>query len=143
MTKVASVAEEIENPDRNLPRGILVSMGVMVVLYTLVVAVIVGLNDGAALSTSGSGDGPSLTLMADGAAGLFGGVGVTAISVVGGLALLTQMGTFPILGAVGIVGGGVAWYLAYGRSRTEWTGAVQVPVDRWRGDRDEEVDVAD
>ena len=257
VTKVASVAEEVEDPDRNLPRGILVSMGVMVVLYTLVVAAVVGLNDGAALSTSGPGDGPSLTPMADGAAGLFGGVGVAAISVVavlaltsmanagvlassrfplamsrdslapelftrvderfktprnavlvtglllvgliafvpvvelaklasafqilvfsfvnvaliafresgvdsydpsfrapgypyvqvfgviGGLALLTQMGTFPILGAVGIVVGGVAWYLAYGRSRTERTGAVQVLVDRWREDEGEEVDVAD
>jgi APA family basic amino acid/polyamine antiporter len=39
------------------------------------------------------------------------------------------MGTFPVLGAVGIAGG-VAWYLAYGRSRTERTDAVQVLANR-------------
>lgn len=39
------------------------------------------------------------------------------------------MGTFPTPGAVGIAGG-VAWYLAYGRSRTERTDAVQVLANR-------------
>ena len=246
VTKIASVAEEVENPDRNLPLGILISMGVMMVIYALVVAAIVGMNDPEILSTTGPGGGPSLTPMADGAAQIFGGVGVVVISlvavlaltsmanagvlassrfplamsrdslapgglarvserfktprnaivltgvlllgliafvpvvelaklasafqilvfaivnvalivfresgvdsyqpsfrapgypyvqvvgVVGGLGLLTQMGTFPILGAAGIIVGGVAWYLAYGRSRTDREGALGVILARRR-----------
>jgi APA family basic amino acid/polyamine antiporter len=246
VTKIASVAEEIEDPDRNLPLGILISMGVMMVLYTLVVAAVVGLNDPAALSTSGPGDGPSLTPMADGAGQLLGGFGVVVIAVVailaltsmanagvlassrfplamsrdslapgrlarvserfktplnailltggllllliafvdvvdlaklasafqilvfsivnvalivfrtsdvdsyqpsfhspgypfvqiagvvGGFGLLTQMGTLPILGAAGIIVGGVTWYLAYGRSRTNRDGALGTILARRR-----------
>jgi APA family basic amino acid/polyamine antiporter len=248
VTKIASVAEEIENPDRNLPLGILISMGVMMVMYTLVVAAVVGLNDPKILTTTGPGPGdtPSLTPMADGAAQLFGGIGVIVISlvailaltsmanagvlassrfplamsrdslapeglalvserfqtpqnailatgvlllaliafvpvvelaklasafqilvfsivnvalivfrtsgvesyqpsfrspgyplvqifgVVGGFGLLTQMGTLPILGAAGIIVGGVAWYLVYGRSRTDREGALGVIIDRRR-----------
>ena len=248
VTKIASVAEEIENPDRNLPLGILISMGVMMVMYTLVVAAVVGLNDPKILTTTGPGPGdtPSLTPMADGAAQLFGGIGVIVISlvailaltsmanagvlassrfplamsrdslapeglalvserfqtpqnailatgvlllaliafvpvvelaklasafqilvfsivnvalivfrtsgvesyqpsfrspgyplvqifgVVGGFGLLTQMGTLPILGATGIIVGGIAWYLIYGRSRTDREGALGVIIDRRR-----------
>jgi APA family basic amino acid/polyamine antiporter len=246
VTKIASVAEEVENPDRNLPLGILVSMGAMMVLYTLVVAAVVGMNDPVVLSTSGPGDGPSLTPMADGAGQIFGGVGVVVVSVVavlaltsmanagvlassrfplamsrdslaprrlarvserfktprnailvtgalllgliafvrvvelaklasafqilvfsivnvalvvfresdvdsyqpsfrapgypyvqlagvlGGLGLLTQMGTVPILGAAGIIVGGVVWYLLYGRSRTDRDGALGAIVARRR-----------
>ncbi|WP_246989666.1 APC family permease [Halorientalis marina] len=246
VTKIASVAEEIENPDRNLPLGILISMGVMMVLYTLVVAAVVGLNDPNVLSTSGPGDGPSLTPMADGASQLLGGVGIVVIAVVailaltsmanagvlassrfplamsrdslapkglarvserfqtprnaivvtgvlllaliafvpvvelaklasafqilvfsivnvalivfrtsgvesyqpsfrspgypfvqllgvvGGFALLTQMGTLPILGAAGIIVGGVAWYLVYGRNRTDREGVLGVILARRR-----------
>jgi APA family basic amino acid/polyamine antiporter len=248
VTKIASVAEEIENPDRNLPLGILISMGVMMLLYTLVVAVVVGLNDPEVLSTSGPGGGPSLTPMADGAGQLFGGFGAVVIAViailaltsmanagvlassrfplamsrdslapeglarvserfqtprnaivvtgvlllaliafvpvvelaklasafqilvfsivnvalivfrtsgvdsyqpsfrspgypfvqivgvVGGFALLTQMGTLPIVGAAGIIVGGVAWYLVYGRSRTDRDGALGTILDRRRDD---------
>jgi APA family basic amino acid/polyamine antiporter len=246
VTKIASVAEEIENPDRNLPLGILISMGVMMGLYTLVVAAVVGLNDPTTLSASGPGGDPSLTPMADGAGQLLGGFGVAVISVVailaltsmanagvlassrfplamsrdslapgglarvserfktplnaivltgglllvliafvdvvdlaklasafqilvfsivnialvvfrtsgvdsyqpsfqspgypfvqiagvvGGFALLTQMGTLPILGAAGIIVGGVAWYLVYGRSRTDREGALGVMLARRR-----------
>jgi APA family basic amino acid/polyamine antiporter len=248
VTKIASVAEEIENPDRNLPLGILISMGVMMLLYTLVVAAVVGLNDPEILSTSGPGGGPSLTPMADGAGQLLGGLGVAVIAVVailaltsmanagvlassrfplamsrdslapgglarvserfqtprnaivvtgvlllaliafvpvvelaklasafqilvfsivnvalivfrvsgvdsyqpsfrspgypvvqivgvvGGIALLTQMGTLPILGAAGIIVGGVAWYLVYGRSRTDRNGALGSILEQRRGD---------
>jgi APA family basic amino acid/polyamine antiporter len=246
VTKIASVAEEVQNPDRNLPLGMLGSMGIMMIIYTLVVAAVVGLNDPETLSTSGPGGGPSLTPMADGAGQLLGGVGVVVIALVailaltsmanagvlassrfplamsrdslapgglarvserfktprnailvtgglllgliafvpvvelaklasafqilvfsfenvalvafrasgvesyqpsfrapgypyvqvvglvGGLALLTQMGTFPILGAAGIVVGGIAWYLLYGRSRTDREGALGVILARRR-----------
>jgi len=248
VTKIASVAEEVENPDRNLPLGILISMGVMMVIYALVVAAVVGLNDPAALSTGGPNGGPSLTPMADGAGQLLGGFGVVVIALVailaltsmanagvlassrfplamsrdslapdqlarvserfktprnaivvtgvlllgliafvpvvelaklasafqilvfaivnvalivfrssgvesyqpsfrapgypyvqvlglvGGLALLTQMGTLPILGAAGIIVGGVAWYLVYGRTRTSREGALGVILARRRGE---------
>jgi APA family basic amino acid/polyamine antiporter len=248
VTKVASVAEEVENPDRNLPLGILVSMGVMMVVYALVVAAVVGMNDPDILSTGGPNGGPSLTPMADGAGQIFGGIGVVVIALVavlaltsmanagvlassrfplamsrdslapgrlarvserfktprnailltgglllgliafvpvvelaklasafqilvfsivnvalivfrtsgvesyqpsfrapgypyvqivgvlGGLALLTQMGTLPIVGAGGIIVGGVAWYLAYGRARTDREGALGVILARRRGD---------
>ena len=36
VTKVAAIAEEVENPDRNLPLGILLSLGMVTVLYALV-----------------------------------------------------------------------------------------------------------
>jgi amino acid transporter/nucleotide-binding universal stress UspA family protein len=42
VTKVASVAEEIEQPGRNIPLGILGSLGFTTVLYVLIVAVMVG-----------------------------------------------------------------------------------------------------
>jgi APA family basic amino acid/polyamine antiporter len=247
VTKVASVAEEIADPGRNLPLGILGSMGLMVVLYVAVVAAIVGLNDPAVLTNGGpGGDTPSLTPMADAAGQLFGGVGVVVVSVtavlaltsmanagvlassrfplamsrdslfpeslqrvdarfktprnailltgvlllaliafvpvvdlaklasafqilvfsiinvaviafresgidsyepsfhspgypfvqivglLGGLGLLTQIGTFPLVGAAAIIVGGTGWYLVYGRSRTDRTGALGAIIDARR-----------
>jgi APA family basic amino acid/polyamine antiporter len=220
----------------------------MMVVYALVVAAVVGMNDPDILSTGGPNGGPSLTPMADGAGQIFGGIGVVVIALVavlaltsmanagvlassrfplamsrdslapgrlarvserfktprnailltgglllgliafvpvvelaklasafqilvfsivnvalivfrtsgvesyqpsfrapgypyvqivgvlGGLALLTQMGTLPIVGAGGIIVGGVAWYLAYGRARTDREGALGVILARRRGD---------
>ncbi|MCU4742619.1 universal stress protein [Halobacteria archaeon AArc-m2/3/4] len=42
VTKVAAVAEEIENPGRNLPLGLAISLGVTAFLYALLVFVLVG-----------------------------------------------------------------------------------------------------
>jgi len=251
VTKIASVAEEVENPGRNLPLAILLSMGIMMILYAGVVAIVVGLNDPDALVGGGPGGGVSLTPMANGAGALFGGFGVIGISVVavlaltsmanagvlassrfplamsrdsllpsrlmridprfktpraailltgallvgliafvpvvelaklasafqivvfaivnvavvvfresdvdfydpsfrapgypfvqvvgvvGGLGLLTQMGTFPILGAIAITAGGVLWYMAYGRSRTDRVGALALLLRERRGDGEE------
>jgi APA family basic amino acid/polyamine antiporter len=239
VTKIASVAEEVADPGRNLPRAILLSMGLMMLLYTGVVAVVVGLNDPGALIHGAPDGGPTLTPMADGAGTLFGGFGVVVISIVavlaltsmanagvlassrfplamsrdallpsvfstidrrystprnailltglvllaliafvpvvqlaklasafqilvfslvniavvafresgaefyepsfvapaypylqiggflGGVALLTQMGVIPVLGALAILLGGVAWYLLYGRTRTDRVGAIR------------------
>jgi amino acid transporter len=50
VTKVASVAEEVENPDRNLPLGILGSLVVTAGIYVAIVAVMVGVADRAALT---------------------------------------------------------------------------------------------
>jgi APA family basic amino acid/polyamine antiporter len=57
---------------------------------------------------------------------------VQVVGLVGGLALLTQMGTIPILGAAGMIAGGVAWYVLYGRSRTDREGALGVILARRR-----------
>ena len=52
VTKIASVAEEIEDPDRNIPLGILVSLGFTTLLYVLIVVVMVGVTPPAVLSDS-------------------------------------------------------------------------------------------
>ncbi|EMA69963.1 APC family permease [Halorubrum distributum] len=253
MTKVASVAEEVKAPGKNLPRAMLGSMGIMTVLYVAVVGAVVGLSDPEVLKTGGPGGTASLTPMADGAGALFGGVGVALISVIavvaltsmanagvlsssrfplamsrddllppalrtidvrfktprnsvlltgvllllliafvpvielaklasafqilvfsfenmalvafrvadlpsynpeftapgypyvqvfgflGGMALLTQMGTLPILGAGGIIVGSALVYFAYGRSRTDRTGAVGTIIRARRGEADDDV----
>jgi APA family basic amino acid/polyamine antiporter len=247
VTKIASIAEEVENPGRNLPRAILGSLTIMTVVYVAVVAAVVVLTDPDTLIHGGPDDGASLTPMADGAESLLGGFGVVVISVIavvaltsmanagvlsssrfplamsrddllppqldtiddrfktprnavlltgallllliafvpvvelaklasafqilvfsiinvaliafreadlqsyqpdftspgypyvqllglfGGLGLLTQMGTIPLLGASGIIAGGLALYLVYGRGRTNRTGAVGALLARRRG----------
>jgi amino acid transporter len=50
VTKVASVAEEVENPDRNLPLGILGSLVITAIIYIAIVTVMVGVADRAALT---------------------------------------------------------------------------------------------
>ncbi|MEF8936442.1 MAG: APC family permease [Halovenus sp.] len=248
VTKIASVAEEVKDPGKNLPRAMLGSLGIMTVIYIAVVAAIIGLSDPETLKTGGPGGTASLTPMADGAAALFGGFGVLIISVIavvaltsmanagilsssrfplamsrdrllppdlqtidtrfktprnsilltgavllaliafvpvielaklasafqilvfsfesvaliafrmadlpsyepefitpgypyiqifgiaGGFLLLTQMGIMPILGAVGIIAGGAAIYLFYGRSRVDRTGAIQKFIEQRRGE---------
>ena len=42
VTKVAAIAEEIKNPRRNLPLGILISLGIVALLYGSVVLILVG-----------------------------------------------------------------------------------------------------
>jgi amino acid transporter/mannitol/fructose-specific phosphotransferase system IIA component (Ntr-type) len=45
LTKVCSVAEEVENPARNIPLGLFLSWGIVSTLYALVVLVTVGILD--------------------------------------------------------------------------------------------------
>ncbi|MFB6359816.1 MAG: APC family permease [Halobacteriales archaeon] len=237
VTKIASVAEEVENPGRNIPLAMLVSVLFMMLVYVFVVFVVVGVTRPEELSGS-------LRPMAVGAQEFLGAVGVPLISVVAavaltsmanagvlsasrfpfamsrdelappaidsinerfhtpvvallitgavlllligfipvlelaklasafkilvfslvnvaliafresdlesydpefvapgypwvqlfgllaGLVLLTQMGLLPLLGAVGIIVGGIAWYQVYGRERTEREGAA---LDALRG----------
>ncbi|WP_435095048.1 APC family permease [Halorubrum sp. N11] len=95
--EVASVAEEITEPGRNIPRAMLISIGVMMVIYTAVVGVIVGIVPAETLIHGGPDGGTSLTPMADSAERVFGGVGVTVIAVTAVLAL-TSMANAGVLG---------------------------------------------
>ncbi|MFD1564391.1 amino acid permease [Haloarchaeobius amylolyticus] len=52
VTKIASVAEEVENPDRNIPLGILGSLSFTTLLYVLIVVVMVGVTPPDLLSDS-------------------------------------------------------------------------------------------
>ena len=45
LTKIASVAEEVENPDRNIPNGMLLSLVVATTVYVLGVAIMVAVLD--------------------------------------------------------------------------------------------------
>jgi len=52
LTKVASIAEEVNNPGRNLPLGMIFAWAVVSLFYVTVIAVTVGVVDGAELSES-------------------------------------------------------------------------------------------
>ena len=90
VTKIASIAEEVENPGKNLPRAIVGSMAIMTLVYVAVVGAVVGLADADTLKKGGPGGGASLTPMADGAGALFGGAGVLIISVIAVVALTSM-----------------------------------------------------
>ncbi|WP_255167440.1 amino acid permease [Natrononativus amylolyticus] len=82
VTKVAAVAEEIENPGRNLPLGLLGSLVATTFLYALLVFVLVGVIDGPALAASGAP-------MAEAADELFGYLFLVAIVIAAILALVS------------------------------------------------------
>lgn len=82
VTKVAAVAEEIENPGRNLPLGLLLSLGLTTALYALIVFVLVGTVDAEALAGSE-------TPMIDGVDPFFGFIGVALIVVAAMFALIS------------------------------------------------------
>ncbi|PSP64391.1 amino acid transporter [Halobacteriales archaeon QH_8_67_27] len=235
VTKIASVAEEVEDPDRVIPKGMTYSLGFTTLLYVLIVAVIVGVTpDGivgsntpvadvaaatmptagvvvvvaaavlALVSTANAGllsssrypfamsrdqlAPPSLSTISDRfntpttaitltgvvMLGLIAFVPIMeiaklasafqilvfvlvnvavvafrtsdveydpsyesplypwmqALGVLGGLVLLTQMGTLPLVGAVVITVGGALWYYAYGRPRVQRQGVAADAVRR-------------
>jgi amino acid transporter len=82
VTKIASVAEEIENPARNVPLGMLGSLGFTTALYVLVVVVLVGAAGGGDLAGSD-------TPVADVAGTTLPEVGVVAIVAAAVLALVS------------------------------------------------------
>lgn len=65
LTKVAALAEETKNPGKNLPLGMILSIGVTAILYAAVIFVTIGVLDPTNLTQS-------LTPISDGA-GVFGG----------------------------------------------------------------------
>ena len=82
VTKVASVAEEVEDPGRNIPLGILGSLGFTTVLYVAIVAVLVGITDPGTVAGS-------LTPVAVAAEVTLGQAGVVAVILAAILALIS------------------------------------------------------
>ena len=82
VTKVASVAEEIKDPGRNLPLGLLLSLFITALLYVLIVYVLVGIVDAETLT----GTEIPMAIAVD---PLFGFVGVAIVSLAAILALLS------------------------------------------------------
>jgi amino acid transporter len=82
VTKVASVAEEVEDPGRNIPVGILGSLAFTTLLYVAIVSVLVGTTDTGALVGS-------LTPVADAAKVTLGQTGVLAVILAAILALIS------------------------------------------------------
>ena len=82
VTKVASVAEEVEDPGRNIPIGILGSLAFTTVLYVAIVAVLVGVTDPGSVAGS-------LTPVAVAAEATLGRAGVVAVILAAILALVS------------------------------------------------------
>ncbi len=83
VTKIAAVAEEVENPGRNIPIAMIVSVMAMMLVYAFVVYVIVGVTDPAQLAGT-------LTPMAVGAEHFLGSSGVILVGIVAVVALISM-----------------------------------------------------
>jgi len=83
VTKIASVAEEVRAPGRTIPAGILLSIGLMMVVYTALIYVVVGTTPADALHGT-------LTPMAAASRDILGGGGEAIIAVTALLALTSM-----------------------------------------------------
>lgn len=82
ITNVASLSEEVENPERNLPLGIFLALGTAILIYGIGTAVMVGVIPMEKLS----GD---LSPIATVAGSIFGKVGIIVVSVAALLAFIS------------------------------------------------------
>lgn len=82
LLKVASIAEEVKNPARVVPLGMILSLVVVTLLYMLVVLVTTGVLSAAELDQS-------LTPISDGAAAFMGSAGMIALSIAALLAFIS------------------------------------------------------
>ena len=80
LTKVASVAEEIRNPERNIPLGMFLAFGTAVIVYTVGTAVMVGVVSADVLARDG-GDLTPVATVADALVGDWGMILMTAAAV--------------------------------------------------------------
>jgi amino acid transporter len=171
VTKIASVAEEVENPGRNLPlamsrdsllpgrfkrisprfktprNAILLTGGLLLALIAFVPVVELAKLASAFQILVFSILHVALVAFRESDAEFYqpeftapGYPAVQVVGVVGGVVLLTQMGLLPVLGAIGMIVGGIGWYLIYGRPRTDRVGAISVLL-RGRDDDLEESDI--
>ncbi len=91
VTKVAAIAEEVKNPDRNLPWGILLSLGLMMGLYGLVAFALVG----CVPHTELAGDLHPIYTLADRVGGYWAGM----VAAVLGVVTMTSMANAGLLAA--------------------------------------------
>jgi len=82
LVSIASVAEEVRNPGRNIPLAMISSLIIVMLLYSGMLFVAVGVLDGGTLSGS-------MTPIADAARTFLGGAGFWALSLAGLLAFVT------------------------------------------------------
>jgi len=82
LLKIASIAEEIKNPARNIPLGMVISLLVVSIFYTFMILVTIGVLDPNVLQKS-------LTPISDGAAVFMGQWGRTTLTVAAILAFLS------------------------------------------------------
>ena len=82
LLKVASVSEEVENPKKNIPLGMIASVISVTIIYTLILIVTVGILPAETFSGS-------LTPIADAAKNIFGTPGFIIISIAALLAFIT------------------------------------------------------
>lgn len=82
LTKIASVAEEVRNPGKNIPLGMFLAYSIVMLLYGAVVFITIGLVDSQELATS-------LTPLSLGASVFMGGFGVIMLAVAGLLAFIS------------------------------------------------------
>jgi len=82
LLKVASVSEEVKNPQKNIPLGMIASVSVVTILYTLLIVITVGILKPDSFSGS-------LTPIADAAKTFMGTPGFIAISIAALLAFIT------------------------------------------------------
>jgi len=82
LLKVAALAEEVKNPGRTIPLGMILSLFIVLLLYTLIVFVTTGVLDAPMLKSS-------LTPISDAAFSFLGGWGKILLSIAACLAFIT------------------------------------------------------
>jgi amino acid transporter/mannitol/fructose-specific phosphotransferase system IIA component (Ntr-type) len=80
LTQVASVAEEIQNPERNIPLGMFLAFATAILVYTVGTAVMVGVVSADVLAQDG-GDLTPVATVANALVGPWGGILMTAAAV--------------------------------------------------------------
>jgi amino acid transporter len=80
LTKVASVAEEVENPERNLPLGMFLAFGTIITIYVVGTSVMIGVVGVETLAQNG-GDLTPVATVAEALVGRWGAVLMTIAAV--------------------------------------------------------------
>jgi len=86
LTKIASIAEEIKNPNKNLPLGMIITFVIVTLLYVIVVFITVGISGDKLISSGGI---PSLTPISDAARLFSGNLGMLIMAVAALLAFIS------------------------------------------------------